>query len=610
MDPLTKSLRYYRFSFIRTSALLFIQAVLIAGTPYLLMEFFGGHSKLVPQLAIENLGEWGLSKFQAESVTFAAALIFLGFVLSWLSKLEETAPLAAALQSMSLWRKTLLEQLLRGRLSYFETHSANDLATRLSDDSITVEALLVSSLKAFSKSLPTLLLMLAALAFNSPVLAFAFFIAVLPFYAAASYYVRADWVRSKRSDQETAHYRHEIQHSLQMLPALKSLSVEAEALDALDLRSQRTDEQALLSRRARGSLAGCIVVTKHVLRAAMLIFGAYLMSRGQFEIGPFLMFAIYTELMPSAVVEIARCLALTRTAQPALERLRGLAASLENEEETEGSRRTSSLPFPDSGTLVFEDVSFAQDMPPFSAEFEPGELIAVVGTQMSGRSTLGRLLNRLVDPAHGVISIGRTALTSFGLELLRRTVTLVDRTPYFMTTTVRENLALAIERETDLDERSVNEALHAAGVDFIGDLPDKLETVIGETAYRLNPSEAQRLGVARALLRSSSRIFFFDEVSAGLEAAEARTIFEAAQALAENGAIVFWVTRRADEAFECDRVVYLEQNGSALVETHEALLSSSDGYRKVLGLREGRPVTTPPSPKPRASRHRVLDETL
>jgi len=143
-------------------------------------------------------------------------------------------------------------------------------------------------------------------------------------------------------------------------------------------------------------------------------------------------------------------------------------------------------------------------------------------------------------------------------------------------------------------------------------LPEKLETIIGETAYRLTPSESQRLGVARALLRSGSRIFFFDEVTAGLEASEARTIFEAAQALAENGAIVFWVTRRVDEAFECDRVVYLEQNGPVLVDSHDAMLAGSEGYRKVLGLREGRPSPTvsPPAPKARVSRNRGQETTV
>jgi ATP-binding cassette subfamily B protein len=609
-DPLTHSLRQTRGAFIRTSALLFCQALLIVGTPYLLMEFFNhltlGTPTLVPQPVLRGLTDFGLTLFQAEAFAYAALLIALSVVLAWLSKLEETSPLSTALAAMSLWRQSLLKQLLRGRLSYFETHSASDLTSRLSDDSLIVESLLVSSLKAFSKSLPVLLLMLAALVYNSPVLALAFFITVLPFSVVAASFVRADWVRSKRSDLETAHYRHEIQHSLHLLSSLKALSVEDEVLASLELRSQRSDEQALLSRRARGSLAGSVVVAKHVLRAALLVFGAYFMVQGDFHIGPFLMFALYTELMPAAVIELARWVALTRTAAPALERLRGLAASLENEEEREGGRKTSPLPFPDAGVLSFEGVSFAPGMPAFDADFEPGELIAVVGTQLSGRSTFGRLLNRLNDPMTGSISIGRTGLKSFGLELLRQTVTLVDRTPYFLTASVRDNLALAIERETDLDERTVNEALHSAGVDFITDLPDKLETIIGETAYRLSEGELQRLGVARALLRSSTRIYFFDEVTSGLEASEARTIFEAAQSLAESGALVFWVTRRADEANECDRIVYLEQKGGtsakALIEVHidtpQSLMARSDGYRQVLGLREVRvshPSAYPPA---------------
>ena len=604
-DPLHTSLRQTRGAFIRTSVLLLIEAVLIAGTPYLVMEFFNhvssGQSSAIPASLLRELTDVGLTLFQSEAAVYGAALIALGTVLAWLSKLEETAPLSAALSAMSLWRQGLLDQLLRGRLSYFETHSANDLAARLSDDSIIVESLLVASLKAFSKSLPVLLLMLAALVFNSPLLALAFAIVVLAFYAVAASYVRADWVRSKRSEHETAHYRHEIQASLFLLPALKSLSVENEALEALELRSIRSDEQALLSRRARGALSGSVVIAKHLLRAAMLVFGAYLMARGDFSVGPFLMFALYIELMPSAVIELARCVALARSAAPALERLRGLAASLENEEEREGLRKTSSLPFPDAGVLTFEGVTFSIGMPPFDADFEPGEMIGVVGTQSSGRSTFGRLLNRLNDPISGSISIGRTQLKSFGLELLRRTVTLVDHSPYFLTASIRDNLALAIERETDLDDRTVSQALQSAGVDFIGDLPEKLETIIGELAYRLSESEKQRLGVARALLRSSSRIFFFDEVTAGLEASEGRLIFEAAQSLAENGALVFWVTRRADEAIECDRVVFLDQKNGVTtgvsIDAPGALMARSDGYRKVLGLREGYlPLVTPPAP--------------
>lgn len=602
-DPLFDSLRKTRGAFILTSVLLFLSAGLLALSPYLLMLFFdhltGGAPTHLPAGAIETLTDLHFGEFESVTALFAGTLVIIGLLSAWLARLEETGPLACALTAVSRWRKNLLTLLLNGRLSYHESHSAHELAARISDDGIIVETLLVTSLKAFSKSLPLLFFMFVALSLNSTLLAAAFVVSVIPFYLVSASFVRADWVRSKRADQETAHYRHEILHSLSMLASLKSLSVEDEALDQLEIRSERADEQTLLSRRARGSLAATITSTKHVLRAALVVFAAYLISMNQFLVGPFLMFVIYAELMPVAVIEIARCVALARTAAPALERLRGLAVSLENGEEREGTRKTSSLPFPDAGTLSFENVALTVNSKPFSAEFEPGELIAVVGLHSTGRSGFGRLLNRLNDPASGTIQIGRTQLKSYSLPLLRRTVTVVDRFPYFMNASVRENLALAIERDTDLDERKISQAFSEAGVDFVNDLPDKLETVIGETAYRLSESETRRLAVARALLRSESRIFFFDETASGLEAPEARQIFEAVKTLAETGAIVFWVTRRADETSECDRILYFEQKATqgaapevvVTIDTPEHLLTRSESYKKVLGLRDSIPMS-------------------
>ncbi len=602
-DPITHSLRQTRGAFIRTSVLLFISAMTVAGSPYLLAQFFNhvidGAPTLVPAPVIEFALQSGLNAFEAEALMYALALLIVGTIGAWLSRLEESAPLACALTAVGGFRKALLYQVLHGRVSFLETHSVNELSMRISEDGLIVESLLVSSLKAFAKALPVLVFMLVGLSIHAGLLAVAFIVAMVPFYVVAASFVRADWVRSKRSDFEIGHYRHEIQNSLLMLSSLKSLSVEDEALDQLALRSERSDEQALLSRRARGFLSSTVFSAKQILRAALVIFGAWMIFNHRFTVGPFILFAIYTELMPASVIELARCLALARTAAPALERLRGLAASLANTEETEGARKTSSLPFPDAGVLSFDDVALKPSGPRFSAEFEPGELIGVVGT--TGRSTFGRLLNRLSDPPEGQIQIGRTQLKSFSLDLLRQTVTLVDRQPYFMTATVRENLALAIERDTDLDERTVNEALSAAAVDFVGDLPEKLDTVIGAGAYSLSESEFLRLGIARAFLRSESRIFFFDEVTAGLEASEARTIFESVQSLAEQGAIVFWVTRRSDEASECDRIVFLDQINQdrsdsephvkdiqVLVDTHDGILGSSAAYRKVLGVRESR----------------------
>ncbi|RYZ71640.1 MAG: ABC transporter ATP-binding protein, partial [Proteobacteria bacterium] len=488
-----------------------------------------------------------------------------------------------------------LERLLHGKLTYFQHHSASDLASRLSDDGIVVEALLVSSLRAFAKALPLLLLMMATLAFQSILLAVAFAFAMIPFYSVAAAFVRADWVRSKRSDVETAYYRQEIEYVLNFLPSLKSLSAENEALEGLDLRADRSDEQILLSRRARGSLSATIVAAKHLLRAGLILFGAIMFTQGYAPLGTLVLFAIYIELMPTAVIDLARCVALAKTAAPALERLRSLALSLDHEEETEGGRNTNTLPFPDADTLIFEDVVLTAESAPLAAEFEPGELIAVVGTASSGRTTFGRMLNRLNEPVSGKILIGKTELKRFRLGLLRNTVAVVDKNPYFVTASIRDNLGLAAVKESDLEDRKLSAALHEAGVDFVNDLPEKLDTIIGETAFRLEPAQASKLSLARAFLRPDAKIYYFDEPTQTLETDEAREIFENVEQIAEDGSLVFWVTRRLDEASESDRVLFFERAAGSLdanapititLDTHEALMARSDAYRRTLGLRD------------------------
>ena len=610
-DPLYQSLRNTRGAFFRTSLLLFMQALTIAASPLLVMEFmnrlhaaslkFGTGaegitpSPFLPDVFLTTAARLGFQGLSAEALLLAVGLAGLALIGAWLARLEETQPLASVLEAMRSWRHALLERLLHGKLTYFQAQEVSDLSSRLSDDGIVVEALLVSSLRAFAKALPLLLLMTGALAFQSLTLAAAFALAMIPFYSVASTFVRADWVRSKRSDVETAFYRREIEHILTLLPSLKSLSAEAEALEGLDIRADRSDDQVLLSRRARGSLSATITAAKHLLRAGLIVFGAFMFTQGLAPLGTLVLFAIYIELMPTSVIDLARCVALARTAAPALERLRSLAVSLDHEEETEGAQNTSSLPFPDADVLRFEDVVITPKSAPFSAEFEPGEVVAVVGTSASGRTTFGRLLNRLLEPNAGRILIGRTELKRFRLNLLRRVVAVVDKQPYFVPASIRENLALAANRDSDLDERKLNDALRAANVDFISDLPEKFETVIGETAYKLDPAQASKLNLARAFLRPDARIFYFDESTLNLETDDARDLFESAVLKAEQGALVFWVTRRLDEASEADRVLFFERQGATnepeapiqiTLDTHEALLARSDGYRRTLGLRD------------------------
>jgi ABC-type multidrug transport system fused ATPase/permease subunit len=284
-----------------------------------------------------------------------------------------------------------------------------------------------------------------------------------------------------------------------------------------------------------------------------------------------------------------------------LDRIEALFRDLEGEGETQGTQAFVSLPFPDATTLHFENVSFAYPNAPFllqnfTTSFQAGELIALMGPSGSGRTTFGRLINRLLDPVEGRIAIGRTDLRRFKLEVLRTYVTVVDPEPFFIPGTVRENLLLGAET-SEIREQQISEVLHATNAyDFVQALPEKLETLIGEGGFELSTSQQRRLSLARAFLRDQAQIFVLDEPTAGLDPDSAASVIESIHRLAERGAMVFWITNRLEEIPLADRVVVFHRNRNPLVGTHTELMARDAMYRSYFvplesprGAREKKP---------------------
>ena len=129
--------------------------------------------------------------------------------------------------------------------------------------------------------------------------------------------------------------------------------------------------------------------------------------------------------------------------------------------------------------------------------------------------------------------------------------------------------------------------------------------MIGEGAYQLTREQDAKLNIARAFLRSESRVFFFDEPTADLDPESARIVFESVHLLAERGAVVFWVTRRLDEAAESDRVIFFPsaKYTSPRIDSHDALLANEEAYRRAFGLRE-RASRPPREPSAQRSKKR------
>lgn len=224
--------------------------------------------------------------------------------------------------------------------------------------------------------------------------------------------------------------------------------------------------------------------------------------------------------------------------------------------------------------LSFEDVSFAygqaEVLRSLSFEVQPGEVVAIVGSTGSGKSTVGALAAKLIDPTDGQIRVGGVSLDK--LSELDRTdeITLVFQEPFLFGTTIRDNLALG----ADVEEAALFAALAVAkGDNFVREMPSGLDTVVGERGVTLSGGQRQRIALARALLRSPRILILDDATSAVDPTVEAEILAGLDTEL--NATVVLIAYRLATIAL-ADRVLYLSEGEVVGAGTHTELMANGD----------------------------------
>jgi ABC-type multidrug transport system fused ATPase/permease subunit len=231
---------------------------------------------------------------------------------------------------------------------------------------------------------------------------------------------------------------------------------------------------------------------------------------------------------------------------------------------------------PKSATVIsFDNVTFGYDprtpvLDGVNLEARVGEITAIAGPSGSGKSTIISLIVRFFDPAVGRILLDGESIAGFDLAAWRGMLSVALQENPLFTATIRDNVAYG---RPDASTAEVTEAIHRAGLgDFVRTLPAGLETLLGENGSKLSTGQAQRLGLARAILRNAP-ILLLDEPTSSLDVATEEAVMNGLRAwvsAAPDARMVILATHRRTTASRADRIYQLTAgrlvaaNGSAL----------------------------------------------
>ena len=237
---------------------------------------------------------------------------------------------------------------------------------------------------------------------------------------------------------------------------------------------------------------------------------------------------------------------------------------------------------PGRGEVVFDRVSFnytdgRASLHDISFTARPGQSVAIVGPTGSGKTTLVNLIPRFYDPSQGRILIDGTDVRELNLNQLRRSVSVIFQETFLFSTSVAENIAYG--KPTATREELERCARAAQAHEFISELPEGYDTIIGERGVSLSGGQRQRIAIARAFLMDP-RILILDDATASVDSQTERRIQEAMRRLCE-GRTTFIIAQRFSTVQHADLILVLKQGRILEQGRHEELIQRSGFYREI-----------------------------
>ncbi|KAH9974422.1 P-loop containing nucleoside triphosphate hydrolase protein [Lactifluus volemus] len=375
-------------------------------------------------------------------------------------------------------------------------------------------------------------------------------------------------LRNKRAREEVAKGYYE---TIVNIRGIRAMGFESVFLERFNQSSEKALRTGVRGAFVEGCTYGVASSLIYLSEGLLFFAGAVFVSQGTLT---YLQMIQVLNLVIFSVSIGSQLMAFTHRIAKSVQATRDFNRLVKLSTKTEESEGYACPPI--AGTISFNNVSFSYperpDVPVLqnvSVDIHEGESVAIVGSSGCGKSTLANLLQRLYEPTSGTISIGPWSLNRMDVRHLRYHISVVSQNPHLFDATVSENIAYGTDGlpHSDIERAAIVANVH----EFIESLPQGYDTMVGENASLISGGQAQRLQIARALVRPAS-VLILDECTSALDGANQAAVLSTVLG-AKAGRTTIMVTHKLPVMRMCDRILVVHEGKIVEQGTYEQLVA-------------------------------------
>ncbi|NOZ20880.1 MAG: ABC transporter ATP-binding protein [Planctomycetes bacterium] len=475
-------------------------------------------------------------------------------------------------------RREVYEHMQRLSLSYFEERKTGDIMSRIVNDVNSLEQVILGPVIQFTTDIfrfAWILYFCLTWDWKLTVLGLVVAPALLGSTAVFGLFIRRAFriLREKVGDLNAL-----VQDNISGIRVIMGFSRERHEAERFGEKNDENYRQNVkIGKMFTGfhEIIGTINVTGMIL---CLTYGGYQVVNGRISTGTFIVFLPYIQMLYGPITGLTRFYSMIQRAVASVERVFDI---IDTEPEIQDAPDAIALDDV-RGAVEFRNVSFsyANGIPvlkDISLEAEPGQMIAFVGPSGAGKTTITNLIPRFYDPTAGSVFLDGHDLRKIKLTSIRKRMAMVLQEPFLFNESVKDNIAYG---RLDATDDEITAAARAANAhEFIVDLPEGYDTVIGERGVKLSGGQKQRLSIARAIL-ADPRILILDEATSSVDTETEILIQNAIHRLVKNRT-TFVIAHRLSTVQNADQIIVLDEGRVVERGTHEELLKNGTLYRRL-----------------------------